>query len=688
MTKRNYNVFFNAHTVSGIIISVALYIIFFTGAFALFKDEITRWQEGTHVKSTHKKDINYDQIVSSIDKVHPLLGRDLQLYLNKEPGKIYVYLLGSKDSLALDVNKGSQYFSVNIQSLERKTYAENYSLGEFLYRLHFFHQIPSIGMYLAGFIALFFLFAIVTGVIVHWKKMISNFYEFNPKTALKNVWSNAHTALGIIGLPFQFIYAITGAYFALTLLVLLPANILYNGDQQKLMEELRPERKTFEWISASSEKLPSYNKFIQKSDSLVRDFHPEMVYIKNYGGVNMQYILTGNVSDKQNFTGSTRIVYDHLTKEFNIEKHPDTFSYVEDIQTIVSKLHFAEYGGKYLKIIYFILAFITCFVIISGILIYVESRNKKAMKIDQRLYTAKIGHLFISICLSMFPVTALAFIFVKCTHEYFNDGQMAIYTFYFITWFLMSLYYRFKRDNYKTNKSTLLLGSIFGYLIPIVNGIISNNWMWITYKNKQFDIFIVDLLWIIIASISIITYAKINPKIKEQSSFNRHPINYKTIDQQRREEQKTATKLQQTDSNNLKNEIPMKLKITLLWLFLAIGWIVHHIYGLFNVYYIETLVMEGSTGEAPLEHHLYRIVFEGLSLLFALFTIEFSVKFFKEISFYFAIIAGLYNLYHLVSSLVYDLTNISELFMLTLMVIASVFLVKNLAHWKNEISLI
>lgn len=685
MSKRNYNVFFNAHTVSGIVISVALYIIFFAGAFALFKNEITTWQEGEYVEISDRKDIDYDRILSKLDTTYTLLGRDLKLYLHKEPNKVYVYLLASKDSLASEAAKTSQYFSVNINNLAQKTYAENYSLGEFLYRLHFFHQIPTIGMYLAGFIALFFLFAIVTGVIVHWKKMVSNFYDFNPKKSLKRVWSDAHTTLGIIGLPFQFVYAITGAYFALTLLVLLPANIVYKGDQVKLMEELRPERTAVDWISTSTQDIPSYNNFVQKSDSLIPNFHPHMGYIKNYGGVNMQYILTGNISDKQSFTGSTRFVYDHVSKDLIIKKHPDTFSYIEDVQAVVTKLHFAEYGGNYVKTIYFILAFITCFVIISGILIWVESRNKKTMTIDQRLYTAKIGHLFISICLSMFPVTALAFLFVKCTQGYFNDGQTAIYLFYFITWFLMSLYFRYKRDNYKTNKSTLLLGAILGFLIPIINGILSNNWIWNTFKDKQFDILLVDLLWIMIATTALITYFKIRPKVKEQSSFSKHPINYKSINQQRKVEHLQNKKRQQIDTTNLKNQLPMTLKITLLWFFSAFGWIVHHVYGLFNIYYNENLMMDGATGDAPLEHHLYRIAFEGLCLLFAVLTIEVSTKVFKEVSFFVAILAGLYNLYHLVSSLIYDLSNISELFILILMCIASSFLVKNLAVWRKEV---
>ena len=41
--RRLHNVFFNTHTISGIVISVALYVIFLAGAFALFQNNINNW---------------------------------------------------------------------------------------------------------------------------------------------------------------------------------------------------------------------------------------------------------------------------------------------------------------------------------------------------------------------------------------------------------------------------------------------------------------------------------------------------------------------------------------------------------------------------------------------------------------------------------------------------------------------
>lgn len=125
----------------------------------------------------------------------------------------------------------------------------------------------------------------------------------------------------------------------------------------------------------------------------------------------------------------------------------------------------------------------------------------------------------------------------------------------------------------------------------------------------------------------------------------------------------------------------MRTKIIILWLFLGIGWIVHHLYGLFNIYYNESLIMEGATGEAPMVHHLFRILFEGFCLLFALATMEVSKAWFRITSFVWAVATGLYNVYHLITAILYESSNISEIFMLALVAAASILLVIKIYHW-------
>jgi len=687
MSNRNYNVFFNTHTVSGIVISIALYIIFFAGAFSIFKDEIAIWEEGTSVSYSQRKDVDFDAIIEKIDKKYDLTGRDVQINFGENKDKLTIFLDVSKDSLALEKNNKTHFFEVDIHTLETKTYSEYYSLGEFLYRLHFLHQLPGVGIYLAGFVALFFLFAIVTGVIVHWKKIIPDFYKFNPKIALKRVWADAHTVLGVLGLPFQFIFAVTGAYFCLGLLVLIPANILYNGDQDKLLEDLRPDRKTYEWLEKSNENVPSFNRFAQKSGKYWNNFHLTRGYIRNYKGENMKYLLMGELKDSERFIGIGYLVFDAYTGKVEVEKKPNNIEYTEDLQRLLGRLHFADFGGVTLKIIYFVLALVTCFVIITGVLIWIEARNKKSMSLKQRLYTAKVGHIYLAICLSMLPVTALSFLFVKITHGNYNNKQMAIYAFYFIVWLIAILFFRYKRNNYLTNKCSLLLGAIFGFIIPIANGVISNNWLWNTYKYKQFDILFIDMLWLTLALISLFIYFKITPEVKDKSSFNKTPIDYKTVkdvliidSQNNKSDNKQNTYI--TTSKN-QTIIPMRTKIIILWTFIVVGFIFHHIYGLATVFFKESVFIEGSTNETPFWAHQWRILMEGLALLFAILTVQISKKWFRWLSFIWAIIVALFNIYHVIEAILYEATNYSEIFILFLMVIVSVFLVLNIYKWKN-----
>src|SRR5690606_3188388 len=122
-------------------------------------------------------------------------------------------------------------------------------------------------------IAFFFLFAIITGVIVHWKKIASNFYVFRPMTKLKTIWTDAHTALGILGLPFQFVYAVTGAFFMIKLFLVAPnVLVLYDGDQAQLYKDLEYTPTSYPFKNNKITTDFSINDYVKKTKTLWNDF--------------------------------------------------------------------------------------------------------------------------------------------------------------------------------------------------------------------------------------------------------------------------------------------------------------------------------------------------------------------------------------------------------------------------------
>ncbi|WP_459210293.1 PepSY-associated TM helix domain-containing protein [Aquimarina rhabdastrellae] len=676
MNKRNYNVFFHTHTVSGIVISVALYVIFFCGAFALFKNEFALWEKGEKFHKEKVININYDRLIDSLNNTYELYGRDIRVLIprNHDSQEIFVSLTGSKDSLATDKAKEGTYFNINSNTYKSSAYYDFYSLGELIYRLHFFSQIPSIGTYLAGFIALFFLFAIVTGVLIHWKKIVSNFYVFRPKAKLKTIWTDAHTVLGMIGLPFQFVYALTSVILCMTLLILLPANYLYDNNQQQLLEDVRPMLKSYP-LEAKVTEVPTVNTLMKKALTTWDDFTPQQIYFKNYGAQNMKFQVDGWIDGKEKFLGNGRVIFDVMTGKMHIDKDPYQVNYLESVEATIRQLHFADYGGLSIKILYFVLALITGFVIISGVLIWLEARNKKAVPLKQQLYNLNVGYIYLAICLTLYPIIAISFHVARWLPRSLDSSRQSIlYAVFFLGWLALFLFFRYKRDNQYTHKYTLWIGSIFGLLLPITNGFSSGNWIWKTFTTGQYEILFVDIFWIVLSSLGILIALKSNLKSSKQT--------YTGVLEAYETEKATKIKEHKTYTENL-NTIPMRTKITLLWIFIALGFIFHHIYGLATVFFNETVFIEGSTGETPMWAHKYRILMEGLALLFALFTLQVSKPWFRMVSLIWSCVVALFNVYHVITAIIYEASNLSEIFILILMAIAGVFLVLNLNEWRK-----
>ncbi|MCX2679545.1 PepSY-associated TM helix domain-containing protein [Galbibacter sp. EGI 63066] len=512
MNKRQYNILFNTHTISGIVISAALYIIFFTGSFAFFRDEIANWQKNEAVAPNYQGiTANIDLVIDSLQNTYQLYGRDIEIASHYNERRVSVNLGASKDSLTADKDKVGAFFYMDTKTYDTYNYLESYTLGEFLYRLHFFAQIKyPIGYYLSGFVALFFLFAIITGILVHWNKIVSNFYTFRPKAKLKTIWTDAHTALGVIGLPFQFVYAVTGSLFMLTALVAAPnIMLLYDGDQQKMYEDLELADKPVALGYEKLNEIPSIEGFIDKTKDQWEDFQISHVHIFNYGDSNMRVSVEGELDDKKVYNDLGKTVYQASTGEIIAQKDPTNPSYLNGVRNVMYRLHYGDYGGFALRLISFVLGIVSCFVIISGVLIWLVARDKKNVPEKKRRFNSALVNIYLSVCLSMYPITALTFIAVKVFHP---AGQSFLYNFYFIGWLLLSVFFIIKKNHFFTNKYCLLSGSILGLLIPVSNGITTGNWFWKAYANGHFQSFFIDVFWIVLALITLWVTFKLKKK--------------------------------------------------------------------------------------------------------------------------------------------------------------------------------
>lgn len=126
---------------------------------------------------------------------------------------------------------------------------------------------------------------------------------------------------------------------------------------------------------------------------------------------------------------------------------------------------------------------------------------------------AWFGWLVLAEFLSMYPATAFSFVGVKLFVADFDPSRMAsIYHFFFYSWLGFSLFLTFKRDNYFTNKYTLMVGSILGFVVPLANGLMTGNWIWNSFIQGYYDIFLIDVLWLILSVISLVVSLSLKRK--------------------------------------------------------------------------------------------------------------------------------------------------------------------------------
>lgn len=529
MNIRNYNIYFNTHTISGIIICAFLYVIFFAGSFSFFRNDLAAWQQGESFSTFNKEEINYDYLLDSLGKTINLKGRDIAFSLYHDGARSYMSYSDSKDSLENKsnlakinagiedrnnwLNSDAKYFGYNFVNKKTGNYSENYDLAEFLYRLHFLAQLNEVpinigigpfGYVVAGLTSFLFLFALITGILLHWEKIVSNFFIFRPFNKWKTVWTDMHTALGVIGFPFQLVYAITGVFLILNSVLAIPfEKILYKGDSEKMYTELAYNHsKKLEYSYSELEFIPKVEKYVNEFGKKWPESKLTRITVHNYGDANMQIVLESRPLYAQYFPGYG--IYNVRVKDNQVieEKSPmQDATFVDHVKSLLYRLHFGDYAGYPLKFLSFIMGVMGCLVISSGIMIWLVARDKNNVKPVKRKFNFWLANVYLAICLSMFPTTAITFIAVKMGKQV---DQVYIYKVYFWTWLILSTYYILRKNLNRTNRETLFLGSITGICVPIANGVYSGDWIWKSFSEGKNDLFVVDLLWVVIGLIGLI----------------------------------------------------------------------------------------------------------------------------------------------------------------------------------------
>lgn len=518
LPPRLYNITFSTHTVSGIVISFALYVIFFTGAFTLFKDEFYQW-ENPLARQKLATPVDYDQVLLKLKTEEPRfdLSEDISIVSESEERplvKVYGHLI---------VQKGEpeeHYYTTYSPATGKFSQEETTTIGETLYRLHFFDQIPILGRYLAGFVALFFAFAVVTGVMIHWQNIFTRLHGFSLKGSLKNLWTSSHTVFGLLGLPFQLMYAITGAYYMLSLLVLLPVVVVfYGGDQEKALKAIVSDR--YMEVNAKS---PVTDQKVKMTDLLsqFRKQNPELdlkyIQVKHYD--RQDGILSASMENREVFAGNGSITARLRDGKVISDLLPGKRTYAQSVLFGIGRLHFATFGGLALKTMFFLMAIFTCLVIISGVLLWKEARNNKNYTDSQKRFHHRVTMCYLAICLALFPAVAVLFS-AELWVPNVENHVFLVRTVFFVSWLVLGIAGLLLKTESRQTWFYLLTGGILSLLVPVTNGIVTGDWIFKTWASGNYNIAMTDSLWLLAGILSLAVTFVMEPQ--KEAKRSKHP---------------------------------------------------------------------------------------------------------------------------------------------------------------------
>ena len=402
----------NAHAWVGLIISTILFIIFFAGSLSLFRDNIISWERSPHFSATNNvEQFSLDNVVSKIT----------QSYQIEMHGGLFVSMPTAEEPIA------NVYFEEKVTADEHIDKhllfsadgkiigdGDSFDWGNFLYRLHYDLNIPEVGLYFVGVVTLFFFVALLSGVVIHWRKIISKFFQYR-KDGNKDKLLDAHNLIGVMGLPFHIMYAFSGLVFNLLIVYQISyAVALYGGDQGKLFEAAGVVDVHIEETNIAVP-VQGLDALLLRAEESLGKVDISRMSIDHFGDESASVTFRG--ADNSQFSTRKEVTYHIVTgRELYLTKN----NYDNDLRgglTVIANLHFGNFAGYTLRVLFFILGIGTCYIILTGNLMWLQKRanlrNEKQNKFGLQLVHAMttggfIGTVFATaigfICARVLPI--------------------------------------------------------------------------------------------------------------------------------------------------------------------------------------------------------------------------------------------------------------------------------------------
>jgi len=460
------------HAWSGVLTSLMLYVVFVAGAFALFEDQLTRWnqpqlrdQSPSHLDAAR---VSIDDLLGGVSQAHALPGT---VFLTLPSDAIPRYRVAWRGR----EGGGQSSFVTRSYDLQGRPIPGSQQANSvaLLDRLHRDLRLPQ-GTYIVGILALFLMFALLTGMVYHWRTIGRDLFQLRRQRGERRFWIDAHNVTGVVGLPFYLMYAFTGALFNLSLIYQISAGlVVYKGDQQALLEAVGFANPVIE-LSGVAAAPTGLEALYQKTQQRWPDGELLFVRMDGFGDRNQQVLFDVVLEDGLRNRGAvTYRLSDGAVLDDVLPHDPGPLNRM--LNTTIG-LHVADYDGLGLRVVYFFLGLAGALMFISGNLIWMQKRIHKRR--GSLLFNRLLTRLTLAVGLGIWPAIGALFVAAQWLPWEWSDRGLWHHRVFYTTWLLAALYGGWlRRDLTQAARDLSWITALLALLIPAIHGFQTGAWL-------------------------------------------------------------------------------------------------------------------------------------------------------------------------------------------------------------------
>lgn len=387
--------FIDLHAWVGMVSGLLLFVAFFAGAINVFHHELHHWQALPDAAAPPgDPDVFLEQLTARFPQARE------RLYF--QPG----------DDPAAMWKQDGEWRTAHASAFSREGdfVAQPASgLADFINELHYQLAIPggagvlNIGMTLMGLVAVLYGVALFSGLVIHWPRLGREMLALRHQGNLRRYWKNLHNLIGVVSLPFHLIMAITGAAMGLFAVMAVLLGALVFGPQ--LQGVISEQTDVWPAVQEGGEPVTMalVADYLSAAEHEVPGLAVAWVEVRGYGNSQGWLDVAGSVPG--NLGHHAHVVLDPTLKPLRVIS-PGQRNLNQASLSPVYALHFGDYGGVPVKLMYFLLGLLGCLLFVSGNILWCERRSDRT---GPSKASAFLLRLTLGVCLGVVAGVAASF---------------------------------------------------------------------------------------------------------------------------------------------------------------------------------------------------------------------------------------------------------------------------------------